>query len=264
VVLNPSFETEGASPWLAANWTVTIVSNGWSPAIFSTTVAAHASVEDFRYGWGPDVLADVANGFHAPIDETWVNSGLDVPNQLEEFDHWRRFDIHTSVATGSDITFTGSGSIETFVTGWPNVDDIDTFTGVMTLETFNDWLPFTYATEIDPDVWAPIGVSGGFSTIEDLLYIFPDKVFVVDADTDVLSCPAHLLGQDQTVQVLTTGVRPEGLAQGIIYFAQIINDDELTLSKTPGGSSVNITSPGAGTHTLRVDRQQYWTDIIEP
>jgi hypothetical protein len=263
VVLNPSFETEGASPWLAANWTVTIVSTGWLPATFTTTVGLRASVEEFRLGWGPDELAEVANGFHASIDETWVGKYLQVPNQLEEFDHWRQFVLGTAINSEGDVQFFESLTVEDFIAGWPNEDDEFTFTGDEVLETFDNWLPFDYAIELDPMEYAPIGVAGGFSTIEDLLHIFPDKQFFVDFELNVLVCTNHLLGQDQTVQVLTTGVRPDGLAQGIVYYAQPIDDNTLTLSKTPSGAAVNITSPGAGTHTLRVDQKQYWTDVVE-
>lgn len=53
------------------------------------------------------------------------------------------------------------------------------------------------------------------------------------------------------LQIITSGTLPGGLSNTTIYFIRTLSGGRIQLSLTPGGSVVDITSTGSGTHTLR-------------
>lgn len=79
---------------------------------------------------------------------------------------------------------------------------------------------------------------------------------VVTADTgaDTLSVGTgaenDLYANGNTVQIETTGTAPAGLAIETTYFVVGVTTSTLQLALTFGGSAINITSTGTGTHTL--------------
>jgi hypothetical protein len=77
-------------------------------------------------------------------------------------------------------------------------------------------------------------------------------VFTADAGTDLLHAPGHGLVADTPIQVSNTGgALPGGLAvvTTVYVIASGLTADDFKVSATLGGSAINITSAGTGTHS---------------
>lgn len=71
------------------------------------------------------------------------------------------------------------------------------------------------------------------------------------AATDVLNATAHGLSNGDRLRLTTTGTAPGGLSERNYY---VVNKttDTLQVSLTSGGSAVDITSTGTGTHSVEL------------
>lgn len=73
--------------------------------------------------------------------------------------------------------------------------------------------------------------------------------FTVDASTDTITANAHSMVEGEAVTLTTTGTLPGGLATGTTYYVRNPTTNTFQLSATSGGSIIDITSTGTGTHT---------------
>ncbi len=95
---------------------------------------------------------------------------------------------------------------------------------------------------------------------DDVLNVFTPSFFILtaNASTDVLTTDGwHGLAVDDIVTFTSSTTLPGGLAEGTNYY--VISTPSTTtfkVSTAEGGSSVNITSTGTGTHKLVVSRSQ--------
>lgn len=62
---------------------------------------------------------------------------------------------------------------------------------------------------------------------------------------------AHGRTQNQEIMLTTDGPQPGGTSGTALYYADVVDVDELRLLVTSGGSVVAITSPGSGNRFLR-------------
>lgn len=76
--------------------------------------------------------------------------------------------------------------------------------------------------------------------------------FTADASTDACTKSAHNLHNGDPVTVSSSGTLPGGLTAGVTYYVVSATADTFKLAATPGGSAVNISSAGTGTHTVTV------------
>lgn len=76
----------------------------------------------------------------------------------------------------------------------------------------------------------------------------PEAFVVPDISNDVLEAPSHGFSNGQTVVAWAVpGVAlPTGLSEGTVYFVTNATTDDLTLSLTSGGATINITAVGSG------------------
>lgn len=76
----------------------------------------------------------------------------------------------------------------------------------------------------------------------------PQGFVVPDISNDVLECVAHGFANGDSVVVWAVpgDPLPTGLAEGTVYFVTNATTDDLTLSATSGGATINITAIGAG------------------
>lgn len=90
--------------------------------------------------------------------------------------------------------------------------------------------------------------------------ISPDATpaFTATAATDLLATVGHGLTADTPIRVSSTGTLPGGLAAAttVYVIASGLTADVFKVSATSGGSAIDITSAGTGTHTW----QRYLTD----
>lgn len=83
--------------------------------------------------------------------------------------------------------------------------------------------------------------------------------YTANASTDVLSLTAgHGYAVNDQIQfVQGSGVLPGGIVEGFTYYIKTVSTNDVTLSLTPGGPTLDITSTGTG-HATRI----YYTPKI--
>jgi len=67
---------------------------------------------------------------------------------------------------------------------------------------------------------------------------------------DELKVTAHGYVDNLPVKITTTGTLPAGISAGVTYYLLGLNVDQLHLYDAPGGSLIDITDRGTGTHTI--------------
>lgn len=87
--------------------------------------------------------------------------------------------------------------------------------------------------------------------IEHHLGLAPAGVsFTADAGTNVLTASAHGLADNDVVSVSSTGTLPGGLAADTYYYVVTSTTNTFQLATTRGGSAIDLTSAGSGTHSF--------------
>lgn len=88
--------------------------------------------------------------------------------------------------------------------------------------------------------------------IESRIGLAPATVaFTADAGTDLLTSASHGLADHDIVYVSSTGALPGGLATRTRYFVVSSLTNTFQLAATRGGSAIDITGAGTGTHSFR-------------
>lgn len=75
------------------------------------------------------------------------------------------------------------------------------------------------------------------------------KTFTVDSGTNVFTSTAHGFYEEMRVNVSSTGTLPAPLAAATNYYIRDIAANTFKLSATQGGTAIDITSTGSGTHS---------------
>lgn len=100
---------------------------------------------------------------------------------------------------------------------------------------------------------ATLGAKVPYVDGEDTVQILPEgqREFTATAATDLINITAHGIPAGTTVQVSSSGTLPAGLTAGTTYYVRdvVANGFKLYTVAT-GGTAVDITSTGTGTHTL--------------
>lgn len=82
------------------------------------------------------------------------------------------------------------------------------------------------------------------------LWADDDTVESVETGADTLTMTAHSYSDGQLVRLATTGTLPAGLAVDTDHYVVGSTTDTIQLSTSHGGSAINITDTGTGTHTV--------------
>lgn len=100
----------------------------------------------------------------------------------------------------------------------------------------------------------------GTEAYEDFEEVLLPFNFVADPTTDIMTKTSHGLNNDDLIILSNEGGElPEGLNEGYEYYVISSTTNTFQLSVTLGGSAIDITSVGVGTHTLTPDINKYWT-----
>ena len=274
-VLNPSFESAGATSGQAASWSVVTTATVEELAEFGATPEPW---ETFEAGWGnePHVtelgLADidpaeyddgtVNPAVHEGFDTAWGNEPHITELSLledalyngateETFESGAGWDAdYKTEFSGGDLssaTFSGN-AFETFAAtdGW-DATYKDAFVGVGTdleLAAYN-WLNSgTPATE----------TRESFERNRNL-----PQLFTVDTGTDLVTTPEpHGMGaNDRVMFVAGTGELPAPFNEVTIYTVSSVASTLLGLSDDSGPVDITDTGTGVG-HTVLGDPTYYW------
>jgi hypothetical protein len=76
--------------------------------------------------------------------------------------------------------------------------------------------------------------------------------FTANATTNVLTSAGHNLHNGDPVTVASTTTLPGGLSAGTTYYVISVTTDTFQLAATPGGSAIDLTTTGTGTHSFAV------------
>ena len=79
--------------------------------------------------------------------------------------------------------------------------------------------------------------------------------FTADYTTDFLTSTAHGLANADRVMVFSSTTLPAGISSSTVYFVVNKTTDTFQLSLTWGGSAINLTDNGTGTHKWHVATQ---------
>ena len=82
----------------------------------------------------------------------------------------------------------------------------------------------------------------------------------VDTGSNALFTGTHSWVVGDAVVLSTTNTPPAPLAAGVIYYVSAVGGTYIEVSATYGGASVNITTQGSGTHTVRGAQVMVITD----
>lgn len=119
----------------------------------------------------------------------------------------------------------------------------------------NDWSqPFVTFSVHGPDTARPKlwRISREIPAVFRALSAFAavQQTFTANATTDVLTAAQHGLRDGDIVTVSSSTTLPGGLAAATDYYVRDGGIDTLKLSTTEGGSAIDITSAGSGTHKI--------------
>jgi hypothetical protein len=74
--------------------------------------------------------------------------------------------------------------------------------------------------------------------------------FTVDTSTDLITLAAHGLSDGNLVHVASTTTLPGGLSANTVYYIRDAASSTFRLATSSGGSAIDLTSTGSGTHSL--------------
>lgn len=97
------------------------------------------------------------------------------------------------------------------------------------------------------------GTITGISLTDPTVLTLNNKTFVagdVNTGTDTITIVAHGFTNNQQVTFTTSGTLPGGLSLSSIYYIINSSANDFQLSLTSGGSALNLTSGGTGTHHI--------------
>ena len=132
----------------------------------------------------------------------------------------------------------------------------------------------TYERDQDVVAWARHTIGGTDSKVKSLATIpsideTHDQVYMIvsraidkgtvtaDASTDKLTLNGHGMADTTKVQFTTTGTLPAGLSLATTYFVRDSATNDFKVALTSGGSAIDITNTGSGTHTVKMMERQY-------
>ena len=99
-----------------------------------------------------------------------------------------------------------------------------------------------FAHNIVEDCW--FGIGGNFTSAG------PDNAAAFTAAvSDTITSAGHGLSDGDAIRVTSTGTLPTGLSTNTTYYIINSSTDTFEVSTAPGGSAVDITGTGSGTHT---------------
>lgn len=159
--------------------------------------------------------------------------------------------VHDDPGDGSDPEITHGGS--NYELSFANNDCFDSTTGSKALDitatnvTISDWLP---DGETSGKVWfdrfrTVSSVGGSVWTV------WAGATFTADAGTDVITASGWTPSNDVPLLLTNSGgALPAGLQTEVIYYSIESTGATCKLALTPGGSAIDITGAGTGTHTL--------------
>jgi len=91
-------------------------------------------------------------------------------------------------------------------------------------------------------------------------------VTISNASPGVITWTGHALAVDTAVVFATSGALPTGLTAGTTYYVKtVLDEDTFTVAATKGGTVINTSSVGSGTHTattVPAPSERYFVGLV--
>lgn len=216
------------------------------PAIFDSALPDYESVEDFEEGWSSNqnytfILASVA----AAAFDTGT------PEPVEDFeDEW----TDPYLEDWADVVGGPGEDAADFDASPPEA--VEDFEDEWTDPYLADWA----------DVTGGPGAAGAVfdgEAFEDFEEVNGPHVVTVNPGTDVFTAVGHGMSNGQVVTFENSGgTLPAGIQPKTNYFVISAAANTFQVSATSGGSAVDVTGTGTGTHRVRPDTAVFWTTVM--
>lgn len=262
---NLSFETAGASPGLAASWTISVTSTAFEIAGYDATTHEQGW-EGFELNWS-NAGWQLALG---TLDAAEYNDGLvPIPSAFDAFSvGWNNTVWLTELAATAAAEYS-STSREAFEVDWSNNDwslGLGTTSGADyggdDIEDFEvEWLNDDWQTAIG-SLGAATYDGAAPEAFEDFEEVRAPVPVTVNPATSVFTAPAHGLTNGTLVKWSSTGQPPGGVNPALDYYLVAVTTNTLQLARMPAGTAIPIDHQGSGAHALIVDPSLYWNDVI--
>jgi len=107
------------------------------------------------------------------------------------------------------------------------------------------------------------GTGGASEAVEDFEEALAEFAVVADPGTDTLTATGHGLSNGQKVTFRNAGgALPAGLAPTFVYYVIGATANTFQVSATSGGSAVDLTDAGQGTHYAIPDPEVFWVQTV--
>lgn len=297
-ISNGSFEIQdpaSSNPGVADDWAVSETYTAEEYAEFTvdaTVPEATLGQEPFETEWPAGFLEGlvVFAGYFDDIEPAFFDfggGGGGDPTSFEDCENlWGTgsqglFDFESAipvVARFDSAEATGDEEFEDFEEGWPAgavfLEDLAvagtiaasfTFAGPEAFET--SWTGQPYTATFTPSDLTLALFGNGFASVtnkeafEDVELDF--AVVSIDPGTDTFTRISHGLADTWKITFSNAGGRlPSGLLSSVEYFVITATANTWQVSATSGGAAVDLTDVGYGTHTVKHDRDFFWTEEL--
>ena len=109
-----------------------------------------------------------------------------------------------------------------------------------------------YSDEVDEDT-----LVAAANVCDEFLPLADAKTFTTDFSSNIIFSANHGLKANDRVKVSSTAILPDGLDGSVNYYVVQSNDETLKLSLTEQGLPVELSSNGAGTHSVSKCEARY-------
>jgi hypothetical protein len=296
-ISNGGFETQdpaSGNSGVADDWSVTETYTGEEYAEFTTNATAPAATlgqETFESEWPAGYTEGVVEftAYFDDLDPAFFDfSGSPTPTSYEDFENlWGTgtqgpIDFESSIPTTAIFDSaepTGSEFFEDFEQGWPAaavfLENLAaagsqaasfTFAGPESFETSWTGQPYNLAyeaSELAPALFQ-YSPSAAQNREEFEANEFDFVVTIVAPGTDTFTAVGHGLDDNWKITFYNEGGRlPEGLFSDTIYVVQNKTADTWQVAAVNGGSIIDVTDVGFGTHYVKHDPAAFWTEELD-
>ncbi len=210
-------------------------------AIYDFALTAEG-VEDFEEGWNSNesFLFSWSSAEEATYDSGTPELGEDFE---EEWNSNESFSFSMGSTTAA-LYDTANENREDFEEEWNSNESFDFTMGSITAASYD---------------------SGGTpEAFEDFEEVSGPVNFTVNTGTDRVLINSHGLSNNQKVTVSNLGGElPSGLNENYEYFIINVTANDFQLATSSGGSAIDLTTTGVGTHTLTPDPTVFWVKLME-
>ncbi len=215
-----------------------------SPAIFDSALPSPQGVEDYEEGWSSN-----QNYLFALASIAAASFDVGTPEPVEDYEEeWSANESFSFVMGSTTAAVFDSGTpepVEDYEEEWRSNESFDFTMGSTTAAVYDT------------------GVGGGSQAVEDFEEVKGPQVITVVPGTDTVAAFAHGMANGQTVTFENEGgILPGGIQPGTNYFVISVSANDFQISTVSGGSAVDITDNGAGTHRVRPDVATFWTLLM--